>query len=52
MLVAAAHLLISVVDASGGKVADLEGNEGRAAELWKKMPRGCTRLSGTVKDEV
>ena len=46
VLVATADDLVSTVDASGGKVEGLEGNEGRVAEMWINMPRRYTHLRG------
>ena len=40
VFVAAAEHLVSVVDASCGKAEGLEGNEGRAAEMWIKCKGG------------
>ena len=40
----AANHLVSVVDASGGKVQGLEGHEGKVAEMWLKVPRRYAHL--------
>ena len=55
VLVAAAHHLVPVVDASGGKVEGLEGDEGRAADMWIKCQEIFTSSrspSGTAKGGV